>query len=215
MLYLIHGTDRAKVIAEARRLIGELRKRRPDAELFTVSADGLNPARLRELALEQGLFEAKHIVSVKDAFSRKDTMEELVALLPELAASPNVFIFSESSVLKPVGDAFATHAQKVFAFDAPKKEKPNVFALANALAVRDRQKLWVEYTKALRRGAVPEELSGMLFWKVKEMLGGERTGRFSTEELRVIARKLITMYHEAHRGKIDFEVGLEQFILSL
>ena len=35
------------------------------------------------------------------------------------------------------------------------------------------------------------------------------------EKLGQMSKKLFEMYHEAHRGHLDFAVGLEKFILGL
>jgi len=34
-------------------------------------------------------------------------------------------------------------------------------------------------------------------------------------ELETILENLVSMYHEAHRGNLDFYIGLEKFILGL
>lgn len=215
MLYLIHGTDRQKVIAKASDVVAGLRKRRPDAEVFSMTEDGANLSRLQELAGGQGLFESKYIVVLKNLFSRKDLAEPLSELLHGLAVSQNVFIFVEGALLKPALGAFEKAGAQIQAFAAAPKERPNHFALADAFALRDRKRLWVLYVKALRRGASPEELSGMLFWKVKDLLSSGRAARFSADELRAAARRLVALYHDAHRGLTDFETGLERFLLNL
>ena len=215
MLYLIHGTDRSKIIAKTAEVVAGLKKRRPDAEVFTVTEDEVSLPKLQELAGGQGLFESKFIVVLKNVFSRKELAEPLLELLPTLTASQNVFIFVEGALLKPMLVAFEKAGAQIQMFAAAPKERQNFFALADALAARDKKRLWVLYVRALRKGASPEEISGILFWKVKDLFSSAGRGKFSAEELHFTARNLIKLYHDAHRGLVDFETGLERFILSV
>lgn len=171
--------------------------------------------RLQELAGGQGLFESKFIVTLKGLFSRKELAEPLSELLPSLVASQNVFIFVEGTLLKPILGAFEKAGAQIQTFASAPKERQNFFALADALAERDRKRLWVLYIKALRKGASPEEISGILFWKVKELFPSAGRGKFSVEEIRGFGKKLVALYHDSHRGLVDFETGLERFILSV
>lgn len=216
MLYLIHGTDRQKVVAKSADMVANLKKRKPDAEVFNMTDDDLSLARLQELSGGQGLFESKFAVVLKSLFSKKEFTEPLLELLPSLAASQNVFIFVEGVLLKSVLGVFEKNTAKIQGFTAVSKDtQPNFFALADALASRDHKRLWVLYVKALRKGALPEELCGILFWKIKELFASPSRGRFSRDELEETAFRLLALYHDAHRGLVDFETGLERFLLSL
>jgi len=119
---------------------------------------------------------------------------------------------------------------------AQKGEKIDFFEFADALGRRDKKNLWVLYQDALAEQVPAEEVHGIFFWQVKSMLLAKKCsspteanmkpypfqkareyGRnFNKEnELENIAEKLVTMYHEAHRGNLDFFVVLEKFILEL
>lgn len=215
MLYLIHGTDRHKVTAKAGEVLTNLKTRRPDAEVFSMTDDDMNLSRLQELSGGQGLFESKYIVVLKNLFSRKEFAESLAELLPAFATSQNVFIFVEGTLLKPTLGVFEKVGAQIQVFTAPPKERTNFFALADALAARDKKGLWVLYVRALRKGASPEEISGILFWKIKDLFSFAGRGKFSAEELRSTSSKLLRLYHDSHRGLVDFETGLERFILSV
>ncbi|MDO8482514.1 MAG: hypothetical protein Q7S86_01690 [bacterium] len=215
MLYLLHGTDRHKVTAKAGEMLSNLKTRRPDAEVFSMTDDDMNLSRLQELSGGQGLFESKYIVVLKSLLSKKEFAESLAELLPAFATSQNVFIFVEGALLKPTLGVFEKVGAQIQVFAAAPKERQNFFALADALADRDKKRLWVLYVRALRKGASPEEISGMLFWKIKDLFSYNGRGKFSPEELRSTAAKLLRLYHDSHRGLADFETGLERFILSV
>ena len=128
---------------------------------------------------------------------------------------------------------------------ALKGEKIDFFEFANALGERNKKLLWTLYQDALAEEVHSEEVHAMFFWQVKSMLVALKSNdatesglnpfvynkskayakNFQThknvsvnnseEVLKYLSGKLFTMYHEAHRGHIDFAVALERFILEL
>jgi hypothetical protein len=120
-------------------------------------------------------------------------------------------------------------------------EKIDFFEFANTLGERNKKQLWTIYQEALREEVNSEEVHAMFFWQVKAMLialktkdaaeagmnpfpygkaknyakNYGKTAEEAEEKLRQMSATLCDMYHEAHRGKIDFAVGLEKFILEL
>jgi hypothetical protein len=118
---------------------------------------------------------------------------------------------------------------------AQKGEKIDFFEFSDALGKRDKRELWVLYQDALAEQVPAEEVHGIFFWQIKSMLlsqksrtpeeagmkpypfqkAKEYSRNFKEGELESISSKLVSMYHEAHRGNIDFFVSLEKFILEL
>lgn len=124
---------------------------------------------------------------------------------------------------------------------AAKGEKIDFFEFANTLGERNKKLLWTIYQEALALEVPSEEVHAMFFWQVKAMLCAIKTkdaveagmnpypyskaktytknyGKTveeAEEKLRQMSATLCNMYHEAHRGKIDFAVALEKFILGL
>jgi len=114
-------------------------------------------------------------------------------------------------------------------------EKIDFFEFADALGRRDKRGLWVLYQDALAEQVPAEEVHGIFFWQVKSMLlakkckNAEEAGmksfpfdkargyakNYKDGELEKISSELVSMYHEAHRGNIDFFIALEKFILGL
>jgi DNA polymerase III delta subunit len=238
MLYLFHGADTVKIQEKARELLAILQKKKPDAELFKLDSDNWNLARFDELVHSRGLFEQKSIIFASRLLENKDAKEETSSRLSEIAKSENVFIFLESKIDKALLLEVNEVAEKVFVFekkDAQKAEFFNVFSLADAFGARDRKSLWVLYQKALRENVSAEEISGILFWQIKSIMLAQKTNsaseagispfvfqkakrysrNFSADEIKTSASKLISLYHDSHRGLVDFETGLERFALSL
>lgn len=241
MIYLFHGSDRQKILAKASKLVATLKERKPNASFFTMTEDDLDLVKISELSLGQGLFESKHVVILKNVFSKKEVSESLVELLPNVRLSENVFIFIEGSLHKNVLLAFHQNVEQIERYDLPNEKGKwgqrnfNVFLLADAFGEHDRKKLWILLVKALRAGIVPEELSGVLFSQIKNLIiarGCETAGEanlnpyvfskakrygknFKRGEAENLGKKLVALYHDAHRGLVDFSIGLETFVLSL
>ena len=118
---------------------------------------------------------------------------------------------------------------------AQKGEKIDFFEFADALGKRDKRELWVLYQDALAEQVPAEEVHGIFFWQIKSMLlakkcktaeeagmksypfqkAREYSRNYKDGELENFSSKLVSMYHEAHRGNTDFFIALEKFILEL
>jgi DNA polymerase III delta subunit len=109
------------------------------------------------------------------------------------------------------------------------------FEFTDALGEKNKKLLWTLYQDALAEEVPSEEVHAMFFWQVKAMLSALKSKdateaglnpfvfpkaknyakNFTEEKLKQMSAKLCDMYHEAHRGKLDFPVALEKFILEL
>lgn len=208
-----------------------------------VAAEGLLPtlveasdslvSDLAEKAGGASLFGEKSAYLVRAILGGWDDLAEI---LPALAQSDNIFIFEEESLLKAQKDAVKNAGGEVIEGKTEKtvERSFNLFALADALGARDRKKLWLLLTNALREGHEPEEIAGVLHWGARSMLAArgahsaESAGmksftyakakkqamNFTPKELTALSRRLVTLYHEGHRGD-DMALLLEQFALSL
>ena len=95
-----------------------------------------------------------------------------------------------------------------------KKEKFNNFLLANAFGARDKKGLWIYFRQAMDVGVGMEELIGVLFWKVKDMLIKKNFGKFKEPELKNFAAKISYVLPEARKNGLDAEAAFEQFLLE-
>lgn len=239
MLYVLYGTDQDKARAKAHELIDSLLKKRPDASFFKLDTENFKSEQFEEYLAGQGLFVNKYIVFCDRLGENKDIRDYLEDKLKEIKASDNIFIVLEESFLAALKKKIEKNAEKVQEFELPEKKVAkkefNMFALTDALGARDRKSLWVLYRQAVDHGSVSEEIHGILFWQVKSLLlavsspdaktaglnpfvyGKARNyaKNFKTEELKEMSQELVTMYHRAHRGEIDFERTLEKWVLEI
>jgi hypothetical protein len=134
--------------------------------------------------------------------------------LKDLSESTAPIIFLEEKLLKPEENKYKKYADIQFFENAKEKKAPvsNVFAIADAFGRSNKVLSWVLYRDAIEKGALPEAISGMLFWKIKQMLLSS-SSREETHRLKEMSGELVSLYHKSHKGECDFVIGLEQFIL--
>jgi hypothetical protein len=135
-----------------------------------------------------------------------DAKEALPDLLAAMQESPNIFIVLEGKPNAELKRAFEKNAEKIVECEpkavVEKKEEFNIFALTSAFASRDAFKAWKIYREAIDAGTAVENILGLLFWKAKSIAD------------KVLARELMVLYHEGHRGRRDLELATEQCILN-
>ncbi|MFA6536444.1 MAG: hypothetical protein WC250_01925 [Candidatus Paceibacterota bacterium] len=229
MLLFLYGENKDKAREKARELMESLAKKRPEASLFKLETDGFDLAKLEELVLGQGLFSNKYIVFLDSLFEDAEIKEQVLKFYKEIGASENAFIWLEGKVDKATLTKLEKVAEKVQKFESGEGKARkfglgggqavslndfNIFDLASVLARRDRRQLWLLYREAISKDFPPEEICGILFWKLKDLLT-KGNSSFEKAEIKKMAEKLVSIYHDAHRGKLDFEISLEKFVLTV
>lgn len=126
--------------------------------------------------------------------------------------STHEFIFEEDKLLKKPTDKLTKIGAVIEVFESTKKkETVNVFALADAMAARDRKLLWLLLNKALASSVAPENIAGILAWKARDLASKNK----NSLSARALSRRIVVMYHDAHRGRGDLALMLEHFALTL
>jgi DNA polymerase III delta subunit len=225
MLYVFHGTDVARSLEKARHLIDSLRAKRPDATYVPVIADKWNVISIEENLGGQGLFSNKYIVFLDRVTENAEAKEQINDFVQPMNESSNIFVVLEGKLNAELKKAFEKYAEKVVITDLPVGAKIvgakgdfNVFALADAVGNRNRASSWTVYRQAVDRGIGSESILGTLFWKVKTMVvsGGDKgSAKYSKSELQNLLTRLITLYHDGHRGLVGLELGTEKLLLEL
>ncbi len=237
MIYLIYGTDTQKARVKLHELLDLAKKKRPDAELFKITTENWSEGQFDELLVSRGLFEQKYTVVLDNLFESKEVKAYLLDKLGEMKESEQIFLMLESGVdsasLKKI-EKFAEKVQEFVSGEGKKKDF-NIFAVTDGLLQRDKKKLWVSYLDSLKKGSAPEEIHGIFFWQVKNMILSSRaksqaeTGlapfpytnalrgsrNYKTEELVAFSNDLVEMVHKVRSGKGDMDVMLEKWVLSV
>lgn len=239
MLYVLHGSDTHTSRDKLHALLQTLLGKKKDAMLIKITNENFDPRELLEHIKSQGLFEQKSIIVLDHLF--EDATDKGIVLdnIKDISASENVFILLEGLLDKKTITKLEKHAEKVQECtlpDAPdKKESFNIFGLSDALGARDRKQLWVMYQTGKLHNVSDEEMHGILFWSVKNMLLARTTHsaseaalspfvykkasiyekNYSQQELTQLSKQLVMIYHEARRGSVSLSTALEQMVLGL
>lgn len=207
MIYILSGNDfKSKSIY--------LKKICKGAESIFLSDKNVTKEIILEYTKSINLFGETPIIvvdnAIKDAkisFSTNEILmlcknKTILVLLEDKLLASDFKKFDKNAIIED----FVLKENKVLS-------KINVFSIANSYSIKDKIKTWILYREAILSGVSPEEIAGIIFWKIKTMiLSG--TKFFSIDELKLNLSILVSIYHDAHKGETDFIISLEQFILS-
>ncbi|MEY2665474.1 MAG: hypothetical protein RLZZ480_579 [Candidatus Parcubacteria bacterium] len=230
MLYVFYGTDRKKV---------------RDAAQKEIEKTGVAPTIIDESGYAEGLvasavgaaslFGGVECYLLDTPSSDESFSEEVFGALAEMAASGNTFVIMEGALLADLKKKYGKCAATIEEFTATKAEDFNRFAITEALAKKDKKQLWVLLQEARAAGVRDEETIGMLWWQLKALRLAKLTGtaeeagmkdypykkasqslrNFKDGEVETLSRSLLELYHEAHQGKREMDVAIEQWVLMV
>ena len=237
MIYLLHGTDTHKSRAKLHEMLNALGKKRPNSEVFRITAENWSERQFDELLSAQGLFDQKYIVVLDGILEKKDIKNYIIERLAEMKSAEHPFLVLEEKVDAVSLKKIEKSAEKVQEFTKKEtvKETYNIFYITDGLLARDKKRLWIDFVGLIAEGAVAEEIHGILFWQVKNMILASRaknlgeTGltsyqyknavsgsrKSSKEELFKMSSDLVEMTHKVRSGDGELEVMLEKWILGL
>lgn len=230
MIYVFYGE---KTLDKFNNLIESLLKKKPDASIFKINSESFSPDSLVELTQGQGLFEKKYIVSLNGVLQE----EEILSNLKDISESENIFVFWENEIDKKTLKKLEKYSEKISGGEniIEKKESFNMFSFSDSLGKRDKKQLWILYQKALSQAVRPEEIHGIFVWQAKSMIlatntnSAEEAGmkefpynkakgyakNFTKDELTLLLRRLVSIYHDSRRGIHEFDIALEKFVLEV
>jgi len=207
MIYILAGDDLKKKNVYLKKLVS-------GGEPVFLSYSNTIKELINNYANSVSLFAGVSTIVIEDLIKKKEIIfsdEEL----ENLKESQTVFVFLEDKLL--VADEKKYKKYSTIETFKQKEIKDKTFnkdfELADAFAEKDKIKTWILYRRAIEKGVDPEMIAGMLFWKIKNMILSKRT-KFSNQVLKRLSSEIVSLYHKAHLGEIDFIIGLEQFILS-
>ncbi|MAZ30056.1 hypothetical protein CL655_02110 [bacterium] len=200
---------------------------------MVVASDGYEPGQLAELVSSGSLFREQRTVIID---TPTDVLaDELPPLLDAMAASSDTYIIIEGALLAAAKKQYAKHTKELSEFKAAAAERFNTFALADALAKRNKKQLWLLLQQATQAGIPPEEVAGVLWWQLKSIRLAALTnsakeadmkdfpyrkakqalGTLPLPEAERLSHELLTIYHQGHAGEVELATALEQWVLTL
>jgi DNA polymerase III delta subunit len=237
MLYVIYGADSHKARKKLHELLDIAKKKRPDAELFKLTTENWSEPQLDELLVSKGLFESKYTVVLDNLFEKKDIKAYIVEKLKEISESEQVFLMLESSIDAATLKKIEKNAKQVqeFVKAEGKKSFGSVFSVTDGILERDRKKLWISLIDFLYKRTAVEEIHGIFFWQIKNMLlasfakSQTETGlspfvytnalrgarKYKTEEILKMSSELVEMTHKVRSGEGELEIMMEKWVLGI
>ena len=218
-------------------VLKSLSAKRPNSEIFKITTENWNEGQFNELLESQGLFDKKYIVVLDFLFSNKEIGEVVLKELKKMQEAEHWFLIldgkADTATVKKI-EKVAYKTQE-FNLKETKKESPIVFSITDKLLNRDKKKLWISYIDLIEQGILAEEIHGVIFWAVKNMIivgkvdGQRESGlapfpyskalsgsrNYREQELQKMSTDLVEMAHKVRRGEGDLGVMLEKWILSI
>ena len=236
MLYVLHGTDRDKIRGKLHELVASLEKKRPDAQILKIGTDTWKESKLDEYVSGMNLFAPKNIIILDSLFSNKEIQSSID--LDILAESNHVCIVVEQKLTKENLKKLEKRAEKIQEFNLPevikKKESPVTFSFVEALVNKDKKRSWSLFQKLVADSVVAEEIHGVVWWQFKSLYLAHMSAdaqsaglnpyvyqkskvalkSWDKDSLNKMLKRLVLMYHKAHRGECDFMAELEVLCLE-
>jgi hypothetical protein len=216
MLYLFSGDDAKNKILNYEKFIKSLPAK---TETFFINKNDFNPLQIESFYSGASLFSASSAIIFRNIFEHEEARIFILDKLKLMGEAENLFIFLEGKLNKPILDAFKKIEPKrlqlnVFELPKEKKEKYDNFLVANAFANKDKLNTWIHFRGAMDMGVGMEEIIGVLFWKIKDLLLKRNFSKFSEEQLKTFASNISYLLPEARKKGRDAESALEQFLLE-
>ncbi|MEK7133782.1 MAG: hypothetical protein AAB804_01785 [Patescibacteria group bacterium] len=211
MLYFFSGTDREKARAA---LNAALEKAAKKVSRIARVTDANTRADLQSVLQGGGMFGETRTIVFDGTLANEEMRDLVTNSLPALKESRETFFILEERPDADTRKRIEKYAERSERFDtAGKRRDGSVFAMANALAKRDKRALWLNYQGELAKGTAPEAIHGVLFWGAKDMLLRSRVGG-SSERAQKLVAALAELPHESRRRGEELEYALERFVLS-
>jgi len=186
---------------------------------------------LHEAVSAQDLFGDSSMYVIREL--DEDVYEFLFSNIEIFSQSQNIFIAQVSKLLKKQKDICAKAEVEIIEIKSIKEREMSSFVLADAFLRREKKAAFVALHDELATKP-PEEVHGGLWYQIKNMTlifsgaSEAESGlhpfvykklksasvKFSKKECDEMLRELLEMTHKTHRGQLDFEVALEQFVLK-
>lgn len=231
MYVVFFGSDRNGVRDAATAYI---EKQMPaDATLTTLDATEYQPGQVADALGACSLFGGSEWFVFDTPSANGEFVEATQDALIELAESTNTFVILEGPLLAAAKKKYEKHATQSEEFSAEKAERFNSFALAEALAGKDKRQLWVLLQEAKLVGQREEEIIGILWWQLKALRLAMKTksaaeagmkdfpynkakralAKFAPGEVERLAQSLLELYHDGHVGRRELDLALEEWVL--
>lgn len=232
MYFLYYGNDTTAVRTAAQQKVEAAQKE--GKTINRIDADAYQPGVIADALGAVSLFGESELYLFDVPSSDKAFEDDVFEHLAALGDSDNQFLIIEEGLLSAPKKKYEKHAASSEEFKAAKAERFNTFAMADALAGKDKRRLWLLLQEAKQNGLAAEEVIGVLWWQLKSLRLAANTKsaaeagmkdfpynkakraltKFSSKDLNNYSSSLLTLYHQGHSGKSDINDALEHWVLA-
>lgn len=233
MFKVFFGNDTIKVRREALDSVDVLRS--GGASVVTIEEGNYQSGVIANAAATASLFGEPLVYLVDTPSTNTEMYQEVIDSLELMQDGTHTFIVIESTLLAAEKKRFEKYASEMKEFKSVAKERFNNFALADALAKKDKRLLWLLFNEARLEGIAMEELSGVLWWQLKTLRLAAMTSNaaeagmkdfpyqkakrslsgFVPGELERLSHSFLAIMHDSRRGMFEFDQAFEKWVLSL
>jgi len=233
MLFVFCGNDTVGIRREAFEHVASYAEQGFVVEYL--DEDSYHEGALSDAAGATSLFGGERLYVIDTPSNVTEFYDEVVEYLPALSESTNTFVLLEGALLAPEKKKFAKYADNLKEIKSAASERFNTFALADALAKKDKKSLWLLIIEARRAGVSSEEIIGILWWQLKSMRLARVTSsaseagmkefpynkakralsNFKDGEVEALSHLLLGLYHDGHLGMTDIDLALESWALRM
>ncbi len=230
MVHLIFGSDISAVRKAALQYLNKVGAHAPER----IDENSYLPGLVSEAAGAHSLFGERLSYVFEYPSSNDEYFNEVTQTSLAFKDSANIYLIIEGPLLAAQKKAYGV-IDSVEEFTSAKEPEFNAFALAEAVALRDKKAAWVLLAAARQHGLSAEEIIGTLWWQLKTLLLASKTSsaaeaglkdfpyqkatralkHHTDESLQKTSQSLLAVYHDGHRGKVAIDEALELWILSL
>lgn len=190
-----------------------------------------------EIIFSPNLFGEKSAVLLLHVFEKRELVDYLLKTLAKKDIFSDIVVV-ENFLLAPIISKLKKVTENIFSDlkrkTLKKSETFNVFSLTDALGERDKKRLWLLFSEAIKNGTDPLEIIPSFEWIIK-IIKLVKTGienselkinpfvfnkakkfskNFSDTEVSDFFNKLVNISNQTKKGG-DGELLLERFILSI
>ena len=200
-----------------------------------IEAENYVQGMCADIAKSMSLFGEKTVYLLDTPSASMVFTDDIQESLEAFAQSSNAFVVIEGGLLAPAKKSYTKYAETLEEVEGIIAERFNVFALADSLSNKDKKTLWLQLQDAFAEGLSSEEIIGTLWWQLKTLRLAKLTNtvaesgmkeypynkakrslsNFKEGELESLSQRLLTLYHDGHLGKVDIELALEKWCLTL
>lgn len=233
MLHLFYGNDTITVRQKAHDFTATEEKKRMKVEHIEVEnyVEGV----FSDIVGAVSLFGEKTLYIIDTPSGKIEMYDAVIGTLEAFASSENTFVIIEEALLAPQKKKFQKYTETMEEYKFAAAERFNAFGMADSLSRKDKKTLWLQLQDAKQANLSAEEIIGTLWWQLKSMRLAKNTNSaeeagmkdfpynkakrtltsFKDGELERLSKGLLTVYHDGHLGKVDTDIALERWMLTL